>query len=134
MKNILIIIVLSTLFFFIGWYSKFIDFYADVHYENTSSTQLSQFIAVSNVQITDENFACSNEEERNVGKLFAKMVGDSMSHTATTLSAGCINGTCSISYNYCKPWDMECGERILVYKIDQGGAIQTDSFTCLDLP
>ncbi len=129
------ILVISILFFLIGWYSKFVHFYSDVNYVNSTSVQLTKFLSSSNISITDDNFSCENEVERNAGKLFAKMVGNSMAHTASTMTAGCTNLTCSITYNYCKPWqNMECGSRILVYEIDLKHSIKADSFKCLDLP
>jgi len=135
MKQILIIIIVIAVSIFIGWQAKYIQFYSVVNYENSTATQLADFMDVSGSVISDENFSCGDSSERVVGKIFSQMVGDSMAHEAVTLTAGCTNSTCSISYDYCKPWQTtECGSRVLVYEIDESRSIKSNTIKCLDLP
>ena len=132
-----LIIFTTTLFLgvFVGWYTKFYQFYSYVDYDQELVQQLKIFSDYYSVDISSENFSCENESERNVGKVFAGMVGNSMAHKSNTLSAGCEELICTIIYNYCKPWQTsECGSRILYYEKTKNDKIISGSFKCIDVP
>jgi hypothetical protein len=135
MKKLILFTTTLLLGVLIGWYVKFYQFYSYVDYDQEVDKQLSTFSDYSSEYISSENFSCENEPDKNVGKLFVGMVSDSMAHESNTLSAGCYERICTITYDYCKPWQTsECGSRILYYEKSDNDKILSGSFKCIDVP
>ncbi|MFT6103087.1 MAG: hypothetical protein ACJA2B_001537 [Candidatus Endobugula sp.] len=135
MKKLTLFTTILFLGVFIGWYAKFYQFYSYVDYDQEVDKQLNIFSGYTSEYIRSENFSCENETEKNVGKLFMGMVSDSTAHKSNTLSADCDELICTITYNYCKPWQTsECGSRILFYEKAVNDKILSGSFKCIDVP
>ncbi|WP_421196971.1 hypothetical protein [Aeromonas enteropelogenes] len=135
MEKFLVGTLLIILGVLCGAYGYYIAIQFQVDYNNDASKLFSKVLAYSDNEISEDNYNCESGSNRKVGKVFASLVGASLSHRINPLSAGCTDGVCSIVITNCKPWQTsECGSRMLVFKQQANGSIVPSSFKCLDIP
>lgn len=104
-----------------------------------TQAQLAHLVRYSNSLIKAENFSCDYIEltgiKPTVGNVIASMMSMNLSSIRNRQSFECLENTCSLSIDYCQPWQAtECSTRFLTYQLDNNLRIEPDSFNCIDVP
>jgi len=135
MKKFLIYSLFAVAGTSLGSLITWINSHSNVESFEESTILLESVLAHSNTKITEDNYACEGKPVKTVGAVFASIIELNNLYKRNMLSYGCINRTCALSVSSCKPWqDQECGNRILKFDLNEKNEIETNTFTCIDMP
>jgi hypothetical protein len=114
---------------------EWIHSYHEIQDVSGKSQIFEKVLTHANVKISEDNYACEGKPVRTVGAVVASIIEFNSQRSKNMLSYGCYKETCTISYTDCKPWQSsECSSRFLKFLINEAGNINTNSFSCFDIP
>ncbi|GAA3921181.1 hypothetical protein [Litoribacillus peritrichatus] len=120
---------------FIGIFVVWQDSYQFRAHDLEQHELLEKVLANSNTAILEENYACEGRPVRTVGAVMASLIESNKTNIRNELTYGCFESTCTISISDCKPWqDQECSTRFLKFNVNDQKTIQTETFSCIDMP
>lgn len=118
-----------------GGLAHYLYFYSTDHGPVVDIQVMNTLVQHADQVIQDDNNSCQLPRFKTVGSVVADLVAENSRNNYNALSAGCIDRVCSLSLNYCKPWQhQECNQVFLRYRQDDQGRAVAESFHCFDLP
>lgn len=101
---------------------------------NHGEVKLGEIFKLGHLLIPEANNSCDGKVDSTVGDVLAFIYESNQMDYVNRVDYYCLKGLCSISYNYCKPWQSsECGQRVLRFEILQNTVVE-DSIHCIDIP
>ena len=96
---------------------------------------IADILGHSRIAISKSNFSCQGTVDANVGSVVGSIIELNSVNKRNMLSFGCFQNICTLVVASCAPWqNEECGSRFLKFEIDDANKIQSDTFSCIDIP
>lgn len=113
--------------------------------KNSAIFPMRDLLKTQGVMITNDHFSCEGLKDHTVGAVLGSFLIFNNNGHKNRVSFGCDphhEGNddkgpriCTISFDGCRPWQFnECGSRILEFKLNTDGSINTQTFICMDTP
>lgn len=118
-----------------GAFGLFIYWHSEQPASAESEAVLHTVMPYTQQLIKPDNQRCEGRDLETVGEVLVSLISSNQRDGANSLSAGCFNGLCHISFSDCKPWQAsECNQRFLLFKQGETGKVDPLSFSCIDMP